>query len=215
MLQGDMMELGSGLGLGGLAAAASWSPRRCLMTDTDEEALEELRSTVERNQSTGPGMCTIRKVDWNEYSNTTVIAEERSDILIATDVTYNPKLVGPFVEAAKAHLRRDNGCTMLIVGQANRKSHWELYRCLRDGCDDIHGTRHFPWEGATRMLLYELVVGEWNIDITANDSTASMEGVELIVPIAVIVHVCSPDALSSLIGGHDHIATNSSWSQSN
>ena len=91
------MELGSGLGLGGLAAAASWSLRRCLMTDTDEEALEELRSTVERNQSTGPGMCTIRKVDWNEYSNTTVIAEERSDILIATDVTYNPKLVGPFV----------------------------------------------------------------------------------------------------------------------
>ena len=87
-----MLELGSGLGLGG-AAAAQAGARRVVCTDMDDELVEMLSSTGDAYQ-----------LDWCDDES---YLNERFDCVIGADVAYENSVVPDLVRATLAHAAAD------------------------------------------------------------------------------------------------------------
>ena len=99
----SVLELGSGLGLGG-AAAAQAGAARVVCTDMDDELVEMLSSTGDAYQ-----------LDWCDDES---YLNERFDCVIGADVAYEVSVVPDLVRATLAHVADDG--VALIVGERKR-----------------------------------------------------------------------------------------------
>ena len=97
----SVLELGSGLGLGG-AAAAQAGAKRVVCTDMDDELVAML----------GEGAHQLDWTDDESYLN------ERFDCVIGADVAYEVSVVPDLVRATLAHVSDDG--VALIVGERKR-----------------------------------------------------------------------------------------------
>lgn len=192
-----IVELGSGLGLAGLVAASA--PANSVeLTDKVDAALELLADTVKRN-SFDDCHLTSRKLDWKE---TETYGDDQADIIIGTDLAYYFFLLRPLMNASRACMKQEHGL-MYIIGQGNRESQWDFFNNIRKGCyNQITDEQEPPWEGETKMILYNLKIGRWD-----EDSFNGGDKVQEEVPIAVLVHATEEGRISELLEEHDHIAT--------
>ena len=108
-----VLELGSGLGLGG-AAAAQAGARRVVCTDMDDELVEMLSSTGDAYQ-----------LDWCDDES---YLNERFDCVIGADVAYENSVVPDLVRATLAHVAADG--VALIVGERKRPAMRALLEAL-------------------------------------------------------------------------------------
>ena len=108
-----VLELGSGLGLGG-AAAAQAGARRVVCTDMDDELVEMLSSTGDAYQ-----------LDWCDEET---YLGERFDCVIGADVAYEASVVPDLVRATLAHVADDG--VALIVGERKRPAMRALLEAL-------------------------------------------------------------------------------------
>ncbi|CAM9753043.1 unnamed protein product, partial [Ascophyllum nodosum] len=100
-----VLELGSGTGLVGLAAARFGPPREVVITDL-ESHLEICRSNVAQNKNTinitggAPESCPVRveKYDWSGEVPSELGAVP-FDVIIGTDVAYYEHLYAPSIQA--------------------------------------------------------------------------------------------------------------------
>ena len=190
----DILELGSGLGLAGLVAASA-PAKSCTLTDKVDAALELLEDTVTRN-SFGGCQLTSRRLDWKDTES---YGNDQADIVMGTELAYYYFLLRPLMDATKACLNRESGL-MYIIGQGNRESQWDLYNNICSGCyNQITDEDESPWQGETKMLLYDLEVGAW-----AEDGEVGVQGE---VPVAVLIHSVEEGRISTLLDVDDHIAT--------
>ena len=198
----DVLELGSGLGLAGLVAARA-PTRSCTLTDKADDALELLPHTIERN-AFREGHVSSRLLDWKDEA--TYGEGNMADVVIGADLAYYFFLLRPLMDASRACMKGGSGL-LYIVGQANRESHWDLKNNFQNGCyNQITDEREPPWEGDTNMLLYNLKVGQWG---NGEGKTSNANEIDEEVPIAVCVH-CQEEgrfAREILEVGMDHIAT--------
>jgi len=97
----SVLELGSGLGLGG-AAAQQAGASKVVCTDMDEELVSML----------GDG---ARRLDWTDGDS---YLGERFDCVIGADVAYEVSVVPDLVRATRAHVSDDG--VALIVGERKR-----------------------------------------------------------------------------------------------
>lgn len=105
----DVLELGCGLGLVGLVAAARGY--RVGVADWDDDALEFVRASARRNDLPEPA--TLR-LDWRqEYP------ELRPGRIVAADVLYEARNLQPVAAFVRAHLRRDG---FALIADANRST---------------------------------------------------------------------------------------------
>jgi hypothetical protein len=170
-----VLELGSGLGLTGLAAAESATS--CHLTDNDEPVVNMLKDLVKERPS-----IKADYLEWRNEDRSPGIAE--ADLVLGSDVAYYFFLLRPLMDTTKAYLKpRNSAC--LIFGQANRESQWNLYHNIRDGCynqlNDKHESR---WEGKTEMLLYNLEMSDW----LAPDASSDDVQIDGVIPIGVLIH---------------------------
>ncbi len=98
------LELGCGCGVVGLACAALGC-QRVEFTDRDEGALKLARRAVELQGFSG---CTAARRSWGAAE----FAGETFDLVVGSDLIYDPGVVGPLVAAAAAALA-DGGCFLL------------------------------------------------------------------------------------------------------
>ena len=201
LLDKDVLELGSGLGLAGLVAASA-PTKSCTLTDKAEDALELLPLTIERN-AFGERQVSSRLLDWKDEAT---YGKGKADIVIGADLAYYFFLLRPLMDASRASMKDDSGL-LYIVGQANRESQWDLKNNIENGCyNQITDEREPPWEGDTNMLLYNLKVGEWS---GGDATTLNASEIDEEVPIAVCVYCQDEGRLAREIleVGIDHIAT--------
>lgn len=197
----DVLELGSGLGLAGMVAASA-PTKSCTLTDKAEDALELLPRTIERN-AFGERQVSSRLLDWKDEAT---YGKGKADIVIGADLAYYFFLLRPLMDASRTSMKDDSGL-LYIVGQANRESQWDLKNNIQNGCyNQITDEREPPWEGDTNMLLYNLKVGEWS---GGDATTSNASEIDEEVPIAVCVHCQDEGRLAREIleVGIDHIAT--------
>ncbi|XP_070837119.1 protein-lysine N-methyltransferase EEF2KMT isoform X2 [Chaetodon trifascialis] len=101
-----VLELGSGVGLTGIAICRSCRPNRFVFSDCHSSVLRRLKANVQLNgltEDTSPTI-SVEELDW------TAATEEQlqrigADVVIAADVVYDPDLVGGLVKLLSRILR--------------------------------------------------------------------------------------------------------------
>lgn len=192
----SVLELGSGLGLGGFVAGKT--AVRCCMTDNDEDLVALLQEHID-NQS----HLTASYLDWrdcNPMVQSKPPEDELFDVCLGFDVAYYFHLIAPLVNTIRLK-QKENNSLLLVIGQANRESQWNLYHHIKDGgYNQITDEREDPWDGDTRMLLYKLKIGAWQ----SEEEDFKVDGT---VPIAALLHLSSDYFGEKTLTEQDHVAT--------
>jgi predicted nicotinamide N-methyase len=175
-----VLELGSGLGLLGWVAGVS--AISATLSDHDQHAVRALNAMVQHNK----GQVTARYLEWKD-NNTNEDTASSFDVILAADVAYYFYLLRPLMDTIQRFL----GEVVVITGQANRQSQWDLYDNIKNGCyNQQTDEREGPWPGRTRALLYNLKVGPW---IIGDDDLEEEPQLETVLPIYVIHHESIPE----------------------
>jgi Lysine methyltransferase len=214
----NLLEVGSGLGLGGLVVAATVCgggrpPNSCVLTDNDPDLVERLEqhiidTTLIKNKNDAACALSVHRLDWRDSS--CLAGDDKKepmyDVCMGFDVGYYYHLITSLVTTLRVNLKPKNA-RLLVIGQCNRKSQWHLYHYLKEGgYNQITDEQELPWPGTTRMMLYSLETEEWT-DNTHTDDDISIRGrLEGSLPIAALYYTTSDLELDSLTA-HDHEAT--------
>ncbi|XP_026217677.1 protein-lysine N-methyltransferase EEF2KMT isoform X2 [Anabas testudineus] len=89
-----VLELGSGVGLTGIAICRSCSPKRFVFTDCHPTVLQKLRDNIQQNGLTerlSPAV-SVEELDWTTVTEEQIKLME-ADTVIAADVVYDPEII--------------------------------------------------------------------------------------------------------------------------
>ncbi|KAG7356353.1 methyltransferase [Nitzschia inconspicua] len=201
------VELGSGRGLTGLVAAAR--AQSALLTDNDADALAWLQSsTCPTNQGKLASTVSIRQLDWRDdhYDSIPTV-----DLVLGSDIAYYFHLIRPLMDTIRAFMdNQKSPSSLMVIGQANRESQWDLYRNIRDGCyNQLTDLWEPPWQGTCQMLLYRLQMSDWCP--TVEECSERIDGT---IPVSLILYNNVGDSASEdtplplpPFQMHAHIAT--------
>jgi hypothetical protein len=103
------VELGAGLGLTGLTAAACAGSTEVVLTDCAAGVLKNLEDTILINETVlcradEPCTVTVVDLDWMIGGTAAVEVIKWADLIIAADVLYDPAIVPYFVDVVEALL---------------------------------------------------------------------------------------------------------------
>ena len=137
MLEGKkVLELGSGLGLTGLAVAAWCNCNAVHLTDGDPQAVSVIAKTVQLNQERGAfGSTEVAATTllWGPAPSAKASAEEadvhKYDVIIAADCVYDRALHQPLRQTLRRWLARDG--TAICVASRRCGSLTDFERCAR------------------------------------------------------------------------------------
>eukprot|EP00628_Pelagophyceae_sp_CCMP2097_P006391 CAMPEP_0184112462 /NCGR_PEP_ID=MMETSP0974-20121125/18422_1 /TAXON_ID=483370 /ORGANISM="non described non described, Strain CCMP2097" /LENGTH=242 /DNA_ID=CAMNT_0026415545 /DNA_START=15 /DNA_END=740 /DNA_ORIENTATION=- len=191
LAQKNVLELGAGLGLGGLVAAKVGAAR-VVLTDCDDAVLEQQLCETALSVPN----CTALKLDWRNDANSEVdwrndanrefdwrndanseiddASEEVYDVVVGADVAYFSKVVPDLYKTIKSRLAPKG--LAIIVGETQRDAQWDLFEAMRG-------------DGTTTMLEFDL-----DIDCVLHPekgAPAPPAPPQTSVSIAVIVHGCA------------------------
>ena len=176
-----ILELGSGIGVGGLVAAALQNPPRSIaLTDNDPELVERLQTHLESSNQLdndaveGPCELSARQLDWRDTAERTAgtthesdngdnsaVASSLYDVCMGFDVAYYYHLKAPLIATVRANLQPQNSF-LWVMGQANREMQWQFYHHLRDGgYNQLVDQHEQPWPGDISMILFQLEMQFW------------------------------------------------------
>jgi hypothetical protein len=208
----DVVELGSGRGLAGLVAGAD--AKSCLLTDNDQQAVDILETaTCPENQERLKADLSTRQLDWRDDHRGQV---SFADVVLGSDIAYYWFLLRPIMDTSRAFMdakksddkAKDASSTMVVFGQANRESQWDLYNNIKNGSYvQLTDENEPPWPGNCRKLLYNLRIYEWCDSLEACD-----EKTDGVIPISMIVHnddtsIVDDTLQLSPFQSHAHVAT--------
>jgi len=199
----ELLELGCGVGLMGLSVVESPAQLKGIcLTDNDDDVIRALDELVD-GRSSGDKI-RLRHLEWRDEHEDA----EKVDVIISADVAYYYFLLRPLMDTSRAFMKQQS--VWISAGQANRECQWMLYHNLKEGCYDQLTDQHDPpWEGQTRVLLYNLDVCEWQKqegEAVLDDVGGSV--VEGTLGIAVMVHQ-KPGLSLSPLTDWDYVATES------
>ena len=215
-----VLELGSGLGLGGMVAAQHVD--QVVLTDNDLELVELLQQHIEQKQDTLQNKnIRAQQLDWRDAADIQEDSDDNKfDVILGFDVAYYYYLMGPLVTTIRKLQKKKN--LVLLIGQANREIQWQLYHHIRDGgYNQLTDEHEAPWEGRTQTLLYKLKMGKWRSGeeadavlyddhptSTIDDDTEKDKDLDGTIPVAALLHTTyevwpMEDALTP----HEHVAT--------
>lgn len=101
-----VLELGSGTGLCGLVLGKLGASRVAL-TDYNSDAIDLLEDNIEANQL--GSTCSAHQLVWGEVENSqqilSAIGGEKFDIVLGTDVVYEPECIDPLLSSALHFLK--------------------------------------------------------------------------------------------------------------
>ena len=132
LLEGHVVEFGSGVGLGGILTGMVVMPSSILsltLTDGNEEVLEACRENCRRARLLHPNL-RIQRLDWNEMPKPT----PKYDTILASDCAYKYPDVVALAAACKESLQEPSGKAHFF-GPYNRGVLHDLLRELKDRQD--------------------------------------------------------------------------------
>jgi predicted nicotinamide N-methyase len=150
LLQGDVVELGSGVGLGGILCALGPgilpversrripATKSFTLTDINPMVLEQCRKNVETFDTATVTPLHVSKLDWydflhphSSFEKPSLPANQVFDTVIACDCAYRPQDIAALA-ATMTSLLRDEHSQIHIFGPSNRNRLEELLTLLRE-----------------------------------------------------------------------------------
>lgn len=114
----SILELGSGTGLAGIAAAAIFQNASVVLTDLDI-ALPALRHNVSLNSEWIPDKVSVKECDWEKPPED--VLKGPYDCIIAADCVWLEQLVEPFVSTMKKAFDYNPTATGFLAYQSRTK----------------------------------------------------------------------------------------------
>lgn len=139
LLFGNVVELGSGVGLAGLLCQTAYSSAvlsnmlSLTLTDASEEVLEQCRQNL--NQVESSGLTTqVKNLNWYDFidNNTMAGSEERYDTVLASDCAYRYSDLVALASTMTALLQKKKTSHIHIFGPYNRGALQELVEHFKD-----------------------------------------------------------------------------------
>ncbi|KAJ8345109.1 hypothetical protein SKAU_G00293020 [Synaphobranchus kaupii] len=151
----NVLELGSGVGLTGVAVCRSCAPRRYVFSDCHPSVLQRLRNNARLNGlplgNGPPATITVEELDW------AVITEDRlrelgADTVIASDVVYDPDIVGCLVRLLSKILNCtvQGSCTNVYISSTVRNP--DTYSCFKTQLESA-GIKHQLISGPVKPVF--------------------------------------------------------------
>jgi len=124
LVQGKVVvEIGAGCGLVGIVVARL--ARRTILTDGDEEVVQNLQYNLDLNKSwwqenieEAPREVRTQRLDWNSIAHTAWPEQDSADVVIACDVLYGHW--GDKVAIACLHILAAGGVIIIVVSEDRR-----------------------------------------------------------------------------------------------
>ena len=181
-----VLELGSGLGLPGMACAAWTNASYVSLTDGDPELVDALRSNIALNAEAGAfnSKCQVRGafIDWMEKH---AADEEKFDVILCADCVYDVDLHVPLLLTLRRFLRPD-GKVILMASPRGGSLHVFLGTaraffgnvCSTTDYDDevnskLRGQKCFP-----HLVLLDVIEAASDEDFSILDDEVSKRHVE-------------------------------------
>jgi predicted nicotinamide N-methyase len=140
LLYGDVVELGSGVGLGGILSALGPSLHHATelksmtLTDYNVEVLEQCKQNVAEAYE-GPLPLHVSRLDWYDFLRATEASKDhvqKYDTVIACDCAYLYPDIKALAQTMKSLLRISEKSKIHIFGPHNRVGMHELLKQLRE-----------------------------------------------------------------------------------
>lgn len=113
----NIIEFGSGCGIGGLTAAKLFSCGRVVLTDYDPGTLTLIEDSASLNGV--EGKCSAQFLEWGNTSDPAVLLEPGSfDFAIGADLIYSKDVVAPLFKSVKYYLDSVAGRFLLVTSFA-------------------------------------------------------------------------------------------------
>ena len=158
LLHGDVVELGSGVGLGGILSVIGPNNTRrgatnfksMTLTDCNDQVLEQCRQNV-AEVCNNPSFVHVSRLDWYDFLNGTEASNkhvEKYDTVIACDCAYRYPDIKALTKTMTSLLRNNSNAKIHIFGPRNRSGLQELLRQLREEhsfdviVDEMHMQRY-------------------------------------------------------------------------
>lgn len=157
-----ILELGSGIGLTGLAICKSCSPKKYTFSDCHQKVLQQLKENIrvngfmlrEEHSSTSANPKTVLSVtelDWESVTEQQLLSLD-ADLVLASDVVYDPEIVTSFSKVLKKLFHYTKAGKNLEVFVASTIRNPETYRLFQTTLDDT-GLRWQVIPGHTRNIF--------------------------------------------------------------
>ncbi|XP_037112071.1 protein-lysine N-methyltransferase EEF2KMT [Syngnathus acus] len=108
----NVLELGSGVGLTGVAVCRSCGPSSYVFTDCHQSVLQRLRENLSINglnkTSTSRTRVSVQELDWTKVTEE-CLNDIGADVVIAADVVYDPDVVVVLVQLLSKILKHGGG----------------------------------------------------------------------------------------------------------
>eukprot|EP00747_Dinoflagellata_sp_TGD_P185321 gnl/TRDRNA2_/TRDRNA2_41813_c0_seq1.p1 gnl/TRDRNA2_/TRDRNA2_41813_c0~~gnl/TRDRNA2_/TRDRNA2_41813_c0_seq1.p1 ORF type:complete len:467 (+),score=49.56 gnl/TRDRNA2_/TRDRNA2_41813_c0_seq1:100-1500(+) len=121
LLEGDVLELGSGIGVFGLAAgavaaASSSKPCSLMLSDLSSAVVSSLNSSISKNAPWLAGLTSAKAtvLDWDAATRPAFVPHALYDYIVTADCIYSVELAAKLVAAIIGHLK-DGGKAYLVV----------------------------------------------------------------------------------------------------
>lgn len=98
-----ILELGAGVGLLGITLKLKCRPAQIYLTDCHETVLETLKNNVALNFDDTSDI-TVLNLPWEEITAEKCATLGQIDIIVASDVVYDPQLFHPLADAIRCFL---------------------------------------------------------------------------------------------------------------
>lgn len=130
-----VLELGSGTGLLSLLCV-SMGAEHVLSTDGDDEALTRQRKSIQRNASDLPratSVIDVQRLMWGSTINSLLSREQSAmktcfDTLLATDLTYEPRVIPDLLKTLKDVLNVSPSVTVIMSITIRQESSFEYFK---------------------------------------------------------------------------------------
>lgn len=163
-----VLELGSGVGLTGITVCRTCAPSRYVFSDCHPSVLQRLKDNVQLNglaSQTSPSVC-VEELDW-----ATVTEEQLREIganaVIATDVVYDPDIIGCLVKLLSKILRCSSPESPPDVLVTSTIRNPDTYNCFKHQLENM-GIRYdvltgpvshvFPYNRVSAIEMIKLYI---------------------------------------------------------
>ncbi|XP_072336847.1 protein-lysine N-methyltransferase EEF2KMT isoform X4 [Scyliorhinus torazame] len=185
----SILELGSGTGLAGIIICKTCAPKQYIFSDCHPSVLQQLRKNILNNdlqlnsdtwnlkdretelknknlsEEIQRPKITVVGLEWSEVTQEQV-AELQSDIIIATDVIYDPEVVLCLVSVLEKFLisnEKKERCSVVYLASTIRNPEtYHRFKMELDGVGIGHQvitgptSKVFPYNGSTKIELLKI-----------------------------------------------------------
>ncbi|XP_068193918.1 protein-lysine N-methyltransferase EEF2KMT isoform X2 [Antennarius striatus] len=120
-----VLELGSGVGLAGVAICRSCSPSRYVFSDCHPRVLQKLRTNVQLNGLTSP-VVGVEELDWTDATEGE-LTRIGAETVIASDVVYDP-VVADILVALLGRILRSSSPDVFICSTVRNQETYSSFK---------------------------------------------------------------------------------------